>query len=110
MQDSGGLMRLRQFAGVIAACGSVLACAHAWAEEPVPAAAGRYQLAIRHDPVAETLFMIDTASGNVWQLRAVPARAPDGSPGMVERWFPIEVSEASMPAVPFPPPPPSRLP
>lgn len=102
-------MRLHQRAGIIGALGLAVAGAHALADEPAPAA-GRYQLATRHDMVAEFLFMIDTATGHVWQLRAIPARTPDGSPGIIERWFPIEASEAPMPAVSLPPPPPSRLP
>jgi hypothetical protein len=65
---------------------------------------GRYQLAVRQGAVGETLYMIDTATGHTWRLQGVPAPTVNGSPGMVERWFPIEMDNQPMPPETVAPP------
>jgi hypothetical protein len=72
------------------------------AERPDEGPPGRYQLAVRQGAVGETLFMIDTATGHTWRLQSVPAPTVNGSPGVVERWFPIEMDNQPVPPEPIP--------
>ena len=89
-----------------------LTCAFALVLAPVSThAAGsdygspaRYQLTTRQGDAGDTLFMIDTATGHTWRLQSVPAPTASGSPGTVERWFPIEMDSEPMPPEPVPAP------
>lgn len=64
--------------------------------------AGRYQLTVGPGAFGDTVFMIDTATGRTWQLKAVDTPMPNGSPGVVNRWFPIEKDDNPLPTEPIP--------
>jgi hypothetical protein len=78
-----------------AALGLVAAVANAEAD-------GRYQLVTRQGVAEQTLFMLDTVTGDTWELTWVKVPTPDGKPGTVERWLPIEKGNAPLPPQPLP--------
>jgi len=75
-----------------------LACAAGSDEGPVD----RYQLTVGPGAFGDTVLMIDTATGRTWQLKAVDTPMPNGSPGVVNRWFPIERDDNPLPTQPNP--------
>jgi hypothetical protein len=79
----------------------------AGSEDGVP---GRYQIVVRNDMLGQTLFMIDSSTGHTWRLTTVPQPTPEGSPGEVDRWLPLEMGDKPLLPRPTPATAPTRKP